>query len=55
MVVGQQSSNMNGNIKKISGSEKNTTNNRMELMAPINALKILILMKKLIFTQILSM
>ena len=31
--------NINGNIKKISGSEKNTTNNRMELMAPINALK----------------
>ena len=31
--------NVNGNIKKISGSEKNTTNNRMELMAPINALK----------------
>ena len=31
--------NDNGNIKKISGSEKNTTNNRMELMAPINALK----------------
>ena len=30
---------MNGNIKKISGNEKNTTNNRMELMAPINALK----------------
>ena len=29
----------NGNIKKISGSEKNTTNNRMELKAPINALK----------------
>ena len=28
-----------GKIKKISGSEKNTTNNRMELMAPINALK----------------
>ena len=27
------------NIKKISGNEKNTTNNRMELMAPINALK----------------
>ena len=26
-------------FKKISGSEKNTTNNRMELMAPINALK----------------
>ena len=31
--------NDNGNIKKISGSEKNTTNNRMELMAPISALK----------------
>ena len=31
--------NNEGNIKKISGSEKNTTNNRMELMAPINALK----------------
>ena len=31
--------NANGNIKKISGNEKNTTNNRMELMAPINALK----------------
>ena len=31
--------NMNGNIKKISGSEKNTTNNRMELIATINALK----------------
>jgi ribonuclease HI len=31
--------NDNGNIKKISGSEKDTTNNRMELMAPINALK----------------
>ena len=30
---------MNRNIKKISGNEKNTTNNRMELMAPINALK----------------
>ena len=26
-------------IKKISGSEKDTTNNRMELLAPINALK----------------
>ena len=25
--------------KKISGNEKNTTNNRMELLAPINALK----------------
>ena len=31
--------NDNGNIKKINGTEKNTTNNRMELMAPINALK----------------
>ena len=31
--------NINGVIKKISGNEKNTTNNRMELMAPINALK----------------
>ena len=31
--------NTNGNIKKISGSEKNTTNNRMELLATINALK----------------
>ena len=31
--------NDNGNFKKISGSEKNTTNNRMELMATINALK----------------
>ena len=31
--------NDNGNTTKISGSEKNTTNNRMELIAPINALK----------------
>ena len=31
--------NEDGKIKKISGNEKNTTNNRMELMAPINALK----------------
>ena len=31
--------NINGKIKKISGNEKNTTNNRMELMAAINALK----------------
>ena len=31
--------NYNGKIIKIDGSEKNTTNNRMELMAPINALK----------------
>jgi ribonuclease HI len=31
--------NDDGKIKKISGSEKNTTNNRMELLAPINALR----------------
>jgi ribonuclease HI len=31
--------NDDGDIKKICGSQKNTTNNRMELMAPINALK----------------
>ena len=31
--------NINGKIKKINGNEKNTTNNRMELMATINALK----------------
>ena len=31
--------NINGKIKKISGNEQNTTNNRMELMATINALK----------------
>jgi len=31
--------NNDGEVKKISGNEKNTTNNRMELMAPINALK----------------
>ena len=31
--------NNNGDIIKISGSEKNTTNNKMELMAPIKALK----------------
>ena len=30
---------INENIKKISGSERNTTNNRMELMATINAFK----------------
>jgi ribonuclease HI len=30
--------NKDGKITKISGSEKNTTNNRMELIAPINAL-----------------
>ena len=31
--------NDDGEILKISGSEKSTTNNKMELMAPINALK----------------
>ena len=31
--------NEKNQIKKISGNEKNTTNNRMELLAPINALK----------------
>ena len=31
--------NNDGVILKISGSEKNTTNNKMELMAPIEALK----------------
>ena len=31
--------NQDGKIKKITGSEINTTNNRMELLAPINALK----------------
>ena len=31
--------NANGDTKKISGSEKNTTNNRMELIAVISALK----------------
>ena len=30
---------INGEIREISGSEKNTTNNRMELMATISALK----------------
>ena len=31
--------NNDGKLKKISGRENNTTNNRMELMAPIMALK----------------
>ena len=31
--------NDDGDIKRVSGGEKNTTNNRMELMAPLNALK----------------
>ena len=31
--------NQDGKIKKITGSEKNTTNNRIELLAPINAFK----------------
>ena len=31
--------NIDGEIKKISGNEKDTTNNKMELMAPIKALQ----------------
>jgi|TARA_B110001452_G_scaffold265652_1_gene270726 ribonuclease HI len=31
--------NNNGKIQRISGSEKDTTNNKMELMAPIKALQ----------------
>ena len=31
--------NDNNNVTKISGNEKNTTNNKMELMAPIKALQ----------------
>ena len=31
--------NDDGKIRRISGNERNTTNNRMELLAPINALK----------------
>ena len=31
--------NINDEIKKISGSVKDTTNNKMELMAPIKALQ----------------
>ena len=30
--------NINGEVKKISGNVKDTTNNKMELMAPIKAL-----------------
>ena len=44
--------NEDGKIKKISGSEKNTTNNRMELLAPINALKEISVSSKItIFTD----
>ena len=44
--------NDEGNIKKISGSEKNTTNNKMELMATIEALKTINTNKKIqIFTD----
>ena len=39
MEVGLRSSTNNDEIKKISGSVKDTTNNKMELMAPIMALK----------------
>ena len=31
--------NINNEVKKISGNVKNTTNNKMELMAPIKALQ----------------
>ena len=47
--------NDGGYVKKISGNEKNTTNNRMELMAPINALKEIDPIKKLKFIQTLNM
>jgi ribonuclease HI len=44
--------NDDGKIEKISGSEKNTTNNRMELMAPIEALGMINKKKKVkIFTD----
>ena len=44
--------NDDGKIKKISGSEKNTTNNRMELMAPIAALSKITKKKKVqVFTD----
>jgi ribonuclease HI len=44
--------NDDGKIEKISGSEKNTTNNRMELMAPIAALSKITKKKKIqIFTD----
>ena len=44
--------NDDGKIERISGSEKNTTNNRMELMAPISALSKITEKKKIqIFTD----
>ena len=44
--------NDDGKIEKISGCEKNTTNNRMELMAPIAALSKITKKKKVqIFTD----
>jgi ribonuclease HI len=44
--------NDDGKIEKISGSEKHTTNNRMELMAPIAALSKITKKKKVqIFTD----
>ncbi len=39
MVGGQQSLIMMAIFLRISGSEKDTTNNKMELMAPIRALQ----------------
>ena len=47
--------NYNDKIIKIDGSEKNTTNNRMELMAPIMHSKKLIKIIKLKFILILNM
>ena len=47
---------LDGNKQSIlSGSESNTTNNRMELMAPIMALKKVKKIQKLLFTQTLNM
>ena len=42
-------------ILKISGSEKNTTNNKMELMAPIKALQKMKKIEKLKFIQTQNM
>jgi len=47
--------NHNGNVVKISGSEKETTNNKMELMAPSKLYKKLIKMKKLKSIRTLNM
>ena len=47
--------NDDGKIEKISGSEKNTTNNRMELMAPIAALSKITKKREFKYLQILNM